>query len=339
MLYFSNPAVHANESYQVIFPPDVDWATFHAKTDFAPWPLARGPFVGRDFAPGTDLSWWKNHPYPISFFVYRSGLDFLGGYDHGRGPASCTWPIATPCRARSSGPGATGPTGACGTGSSPTRTARTSSSWPAATPTTSPTTRGSSRASRGRRPLLVPRARPGRGQGRQPRGRAQPRREGRPGPGRREHDREPARRSRASHRSRPGRLRGDSDHRSRRAVRSRGGAARGRPRGGLASRRPRIGRDGAGGVREPPAAEDGRAEEVSAAAAARAGQDRRGALPDGRAARAVPQPPLRRRGLLPRGPATRPGRRAHEHRRRGARPATGAVRARPRSASPPRSAA
>ena len=84
MLYFSNPAVHTNESYQVIFPPDVDWATFHAKTDFAPWPLARGPFVGRDFAPGTDLSWWKNHPYPISFFVYRSGNDFLGGYDHGR---------------------------------------------------------------------------------------------------------------------------------------------------------------------------------------------------------------------------------------------------------------
>ena len=84
MLYFSNPAVHTNESYQVLFPPDVDWATFHAKTDFAPWPLARGPFVGRDFAPGTDLSLWKNHPYPISFFVYRSGQDFLGGYDHGR---------------------------------------------------------------------------------------------------------------------------------------------------------------------------------------------------------------------------------------------------------------
>jgi len=84
MLYFSNPAVHTNESYQVIFPPDVDWATFHAKTDFAPWPLARGPFVGRDFAPGTDLSLWRNHPYPISFFVYRSGSDFLAGYDHGK---------------------------------------------------------------------------------------------------------------------------------------------------------------------------------------------------------------------------------------------------------------
>jgi tetratricopeptide (TPR) repeat protein len=84
MLYFANPAVHANERYQVIFPPDVAWATFHAKVDFAPWPLARGPFVGRDYPPGTDLSRWKSHPYPISFFVYRSSLDFLAGYDHGR---------------------------------------------------------------------------------------------------------------------------------------------------------------------------------------------------------------------------------------------------------------
>jgi tetratricopeptide (TPR) repeat protein len=84
MLYFSNPAVHANEDYQVVFPPDVDWATFHAKNDFSPWPFARGRFVGHDFPPGTDLSRWKNHPWPISFFVYRSALDFLGGYDHGR---------------------------------------------------------------------------------------------------------------------------------------------------------------------------------------------------------------------------------------------------------------
>jgi Tfp pilus assembly protein PilF len=84
MLYFANAAVHASESYQVIFPPDVDWVTFHAKTDFSPWPIARGRFVGHDFPPGTDLSWWKNHPWPISFFVYRSGLDFFGGYDHSR---------------------------------------------------------------------------------------------------------------------------------------------------------------------------------------------------------------------------------------------------------------
>ena len=84
VLYFANPAVHANEDYEVLFPPDVAWATFHSKVDFAPWPLARGPFVGIPYAPGTNLGFWKNHPHPVSFFVYHSDLDFLGGYDHGR---------------------------------------------------------------------------------------------------------------------------------------------------------------------------------------------------------------------------------------------------------------
>ncbi len=84
VLYFANPAVHANEQYEVLFPPDVAWATFHSKVDFAPWPLARGPFMGIPYAPGTNLGFWKNHPHPVSFFVYHSDLDFLGGYDHGR---------------------------------------------------------------------------------------------------------------------------------------------------------------------------------------------------------------------------------------------------------------
>ena len=84
VLYFANPAVHANEDYEVLFPPDVAWATFHSKVDFAPWPLARGPFMGIPYAPGTNLGFWKNHPKPVSFFVYHSDLDFLGGYDHGR---------------------------------------------------------------------------------------------------------------------------------------------------------------------------------------------------------------------------------------------------------------
>ncbi len=84
VLYFANPAVHANEDYQILFPPDVRWTTFHAKVDFSTWPLSDGPYRGVDYAPGTDLSWWKNHPHPISFFVYHSDLDFFGGYDHGR---------------------------------------------------------------------------------------------------------------------------------------------------------------------------------------------------------------------------------------------------------------
>jgi tetratricopeptide (TPR) repeat protein len=55
-----------------------------AKNDFSTWPLSDGPYRGVDYAPGTDLSWWKNHPTPVSFFVFDSDLDFFGGYDHGR---------------------------------------------------------------------------------------------------------------------------------------------------------------------------------------------------------------------------------------------------------------
>ena len=37
-----------------------------------------------DYTRGVDLSWWKNHPSPISFFAWNSEEDFFGGYDHGK---------------------------------------------------------------------------------------------------------------------------------------------------------------------------------------------------------------------------------------------------------------
>jgi tetratricopeptide (TPR) repeat protein len=82
-LYFANPAVHANERYQVLFPPRTQWATFHAKTEFVEWPLAASPFRGVDYR-GVDLSYWKNHPNPVSFFAWNEEDDFLAGYDHGK---------------------------------------------------------------------------------------------------------------------------------------------------------------------------------------------------------------------------------------------------------------
>jgi hypothetical protein len=82
-LYFANPAVHANERYQVLFPPRTQWATFHGKTEFVEWPLAAGPFRGVDYR-GVDLSYWKNHPNPVSFFAWNEEDDFLAGYDHGK---------------------------------------------------------------------------------------------------------------------------------------------------------------------------------------------------------------------------------------------------------------
>jgi tetratricopeptide (TPR) repeat protein len=82
-LYWANPAVHAGPGYQVIFPPATQFATYHGKNDFAAWPVARGSYRGIEYD-SVDLSWWRNHPSPISFFAWNYDDDFLAGYDHER---------------------------------------------------------------------------------------------------------------------------------------------------------------------------------------------------------------------------------------------------------------
>ena len=83
-LYFANVAVHANENYQVIFPPSTEFATFHGKNQFSRWPISTSIFNGVDYRRGVDVSWWKNHPSPTSWFAWNSQEDFFGGYDHGK---------------------------------------------------------------------------------------------------------------------------------------------------------------------------------------------------------------------------------------------------------------
>ncbi len=83
-LFWINPAVHANTNYQVIFPPSTQWAVQHGKPEFASWPIARQTYGGVDYSRGVDISWWKNHPSPVSFFAWHCEEDFFGGYDHGR---------------------------------------------------------------------------------------------------------------------------------------------------------------------------------------------------------------------------------------------------------------
>ncbi len=84
-LDFTNTGVHANENYQVIFPPDTQYAVYHAKIQFAHWPVSHEVYQGVDYTRGVDLSWWKNHPTPVSFFAWNFDGDFFGGYDHGKG--------------------------------------------------------------------------------------------------------------------------------------------------------------------------------------------------------------------------------------------------------------
>jgi len=83
-LFWINPGVHATPEYQVIFPPDTEWAVQHGKPEFASWPIARQVYGGVDYTAGVDISWWRNHPAPVSFFAWNSQEDFFGGYDHGK---------------------------------------------------------------------------------------------------------------------------------------------------------------------------------------------------------------------------------------------------------------
>jgi tetratricopeptide (TPR) repeat protein len=83
-LYWANVAAHTNENYQVIFPPSVQYATYHAKNAFIHWPVAEESYRGQEFTKGKDMSWWKNSPVSNSFFAHDLKEDFMGGYDYGR---------------------------------------------------------------------------------------------------------------------------------------------------------------------------------------------------------------------------------------------------------------
>ncbi len=83
ILNWANVAVHVNEDYQILFPPSVRVATYHSKIDFSRWPISQERYRGVDYR-GVDLSWWKNHPNPVSFFAWDLAEDFMGGYDHGK---------------------------------------------------------------------------------------------------------------------------------------------------------------------------------------------------------------------------------------------------------------
>lgn len=83
-LYFANVAVHVNDSYQFIFPPDVEMMNFHYVTEFTRWPVLNQVYQSVDYTHGEDLSWWKETRQPVSFFVTKTNQDFMGGIDHGK---------------------------------------------------------------------------------------------------------------------------------------------------------------------------------------------------------------------------------------------------------------
>ena len=83
-LWWSNVAVRVHDNYQAFFPPDVQFVADHARRAISSYPIARGPYYGVDYSPGTDISWYKNIPVPTSYMVTQSKYDFCGGYDYAR---------------------------------------------------------------------------------------------------------------------------------------------------------------------------------------------------------------------------------------------------------------
>ena len=83
-LYWANVAAHASKDFQVIFPPSVQFATYHAKNSFTEWPVSKEVYNGEDFTKGVDLSYWINSVNQDSYFAYDLKEDFMGGYDHAK---------------------------------------------------------------------------------------------------------------------------------------------------------------------------------------------------------------------------------------------------------------
>ena len=83
-LYFANTGVHTNEQYQVIFPPNTQFGTYHGKNQFVNWPISHEEYNRVDYTKGVDISWWKNHPEWTSIFAWNYEDDFIAGYDHGK---------------------------------------------------------------------------------------------------------------------------------------------------------------------------------------------------------------------------------------------------------------
>jgi tetratricopeptide (TPR) repeat protein len=81
-LWWANPAVKVGEHYQSVFPPDVHAVFDHGRRDVSEFPIAKGTYYKVNYAPGTDISRYKNIPVPTSYMAVSSKYNFIGGYEH-----------------------------------------------------------------------------------------------------------------------------------------------------------------------------------------------------------------------------------------------------------------
>lgn len=84
-LFWANVAITANDNFRTFWPPSQEIGVFHNNSSFIKWPLANetDDYGRTSYKEGVDLTWWKNHPNPVSFFMWDIKEGFIGGYDYG----------------------------------------------------------------------------------------------------------------------------------------------------------------------------------------------------------------------------------------------------------------
>ncbi|MBT2160874.1 DUF5107 domain-containing protein [Zobellia barbeyronii] len=85
-LFWANVAITANDDFRTFWPPSQEIGVYHNNSSFINWPLSnKTDDYGRtSYEKGVDLTWWKNHPNPVSFFMWDIKEGFIGGYDYGQ---------------------------------------------------------------------------------------------------------------------------------------------------------------------------------------------------------------------------------------------------------------
>lgn len=86
-LYWANVSVHANNDYQVQFPPQTLYGTSHSKTQYTDWPYNSI----RGSEEPVDNSYWVNWVGSNSTFAVDYAQDFLVGYDYGQNAGTAHW--------------------------------------------------------------------------------------------------------------------------------------------------------------------------------------------------------------------------------------------------------
>lgn len=81
-LWWANPAVHVNDAYQSVFPPDVNAVFDHGKRAVSTFPIATGVYYKMDYSAGVDISNYRNIPVPTSYMIADSKYDFEGGWEN-----------------------------------------------------------------------------------------------------------------------------------------------------------------------------------------------------------------------------------------------------------------